>query len=457
MTTTQLVKAALYELKDGPPAAKGRPQRVKVTGAPIQVQFNPTSLKITRSNNVDHGGATTRVQKRQNPSVSPATLSFDLEYDTAEGDESGQPVDVRTKTAPVRRFVEPPKPSSGKPADPPPRVLFLWGTLNFAGIVTSLTEDIDYFSADGMALRSRLSITITEQNLAFESLTQGAGSRDDSSATEPGGGSSRSAPGSSGTANPTAAALAQAGESLQQLLARLDEDPAAWRAAMNGLSGPIGLGAGAQVQLRAGLAVSGGIGVAAGFTAGAQVSAAASLGAALSVSAGGAAATFAGTVGVAAGAGVGAAARTEAGFALAAGGGIASSLNLVTSAGSDATVSAARASFSVPPGRPTSGSLGVSAVASAGAGAAVVDPRATTYGASIPLGVRATVTSSSDAAFGGDRSLTARAQSGELRLGTSVQAPWQQLPAASADRARADATQRGRDAAATTMRRTSWR
>ncbi len=46
---------------------------------------------------------------RQNPSATPATLTFDLEFDTAEGDASGQPVDVRDLTKAVRQFVEPPK------------------------------------------------------------------------------------------------------------------------------------------------------------------------------------------------------------------------------------------------------------------------------------------------------------------------------------------------------------
>jgi hypothetical protein len=156
-----LTKAVLYRLTDGPPAGKGKPSNVKVDrGHPITVQFNPTSLKIQRQNNIDAGGLTINTERRQNPSLRPATLSFDLEFDTAEGDKSGNPVDVRTLTMQLRQFIQPPK---GKPADPPPRVLFLWGTLTFAGMVTQLTEDLDYFSRDGMALRAKLSITISEQ------------------------------------------------------------------------------------------------------------------------------------------------------------------------------------------------------------------------------------------------------------------------------------------------------
>src|SRR5882724_9661474 len=115
------------------------------------VQFNPTSLRITRQNNVDQGGATTHTQRRQTPSQQPATLTFDLEFDTAEGDGNGNRKDVRDLTQVVRQFVEPP---ADKPADPPPRLRFVWGSFAFTGLVTQLTEDLDYFGADGTPLRA---------------------------------------------------------------------------------------------------------------------------------------------------------------------------------------------------------------------------------------------------------------------------------------------------------------
>ena len=68
--------------------------------------------------------------------------------------------------------------------------------------------------------------------------------------------------------NPTQAVPAQDGESMQQLLSRLNADPAGWRSAMAGLNSPLGLAAGFQVQLAASASVSAGIGVSAGFAAG---------------------------------------------------------------------------------------------------------------------------------------------------------------------------------------------
>lgn len=425
MIPPPLTKAVLYKLKDGQPAGKGKPPNVKLDGDPITVQFNPTSLRMQRQNNIDAGGSTINTQHRQNPSLRPATLTLDLEFDTAEGDENGKPLDVRVRTANIRQFIEPPP---DKPADPPPRVQFLWGALKFAGMVTQLTEDIDYFSNTGMALRAKISLTITEQNLAFEAMKLGSGARNATSSTPPGGGQTGSGPGSSGTSNPSQAALAQAGESVQQLLTRLDQDPSAWRSAMNGLTSPLSLAAGTQVQLAASASVSAGIGVSAGFAAGASASLAVGLGATAgigatagtgvtagagvaataSVSAGVAAAataaisanaaaafTAGASVDVVAAAGAsasgsasaGVSASMAAGFALAAGGGVEASYNQALNAQINAAAGSARASFQVP-----QSSAGTATQAGPGAPPTAVTPvdaRAASYGRGIPLSRRA--------------------------------------------------------------------
>ena len=78
----------------------------------------------------------------------------------------------------------------------------------------------------------------------------------------------RPAPARQPTDQPDQAAAAQDGESVQQLLTRLGADPATWRSAMAGLTSPLGLTAGAQVQLDASITAGAGIGVSAGFSAG---------------------------------------------------------------------------------------------------------------------------------------------------------------------------------------------
>jgi Contractile injection system tube protein len=389
-----LEKAILQRLKEIPGGGADQPPRVVPDdNGDFPVQFNPTSLKITRQNNIDQGGATTNTQRRQTPSQQPATLSFDLEYDTAEGDEYGDPKDVRELTEAVRQFVEPP---ADQPSDPPPRVRFIWGAFVFTGIVNQLTEDLDYFAADGTPLRAKMSLTITEQNLKFEAEAQGAGARSSSDATPPGGGPAGAGPGSGPTTNPVLAAIAQAGESVQQLLSRLDADPATWRAAMAGLESPLSLQAGAEIQLGAKISAGGGIGISAGFAAGAQVSATASLAGALGVSAGlGAGGSVglsaASSVGFTTGASAVVSQEVAAGFALAEGGGVAASLNVVVAAQADAAVGQARASFGVPSAtRPP---------------AVIVDPRSQSYGRSIPLRARAPASTVADVSTGGVRSL----------------------------------------------------
>ncbi len=425
--TPPLTKAMLYKLKDGQPAGKDKPPNVKPDGKPIIVQFNPTSLRIQRQNNVDAGASTAQTQHRQNPSQRPATLTMDLEFDTAEGDKNGKPLDVRVLTGQIRQFVEP---NPNKPAGPPPRVLFLWGTLNFAGIITQLTEDLDYFNYDGMALRAKVSVTITEQNLAFEAMKQGAGARIAKASVPPGSPPTGADPGSGGTSDPVQAALAQAGESIQQLLTRLDQDPSSWRSAMNGLTSPLSLAAGTQVQLAASASVSAGVGVSAGFAAGASASlasgagvtagAAASAGLSATAAAGASAdavAAFtaganvdvvaAASASASAGAFAGVSASMAAGFALAAGGGVEASYSQAVNAQIDAATGSARASFQVP-----QAPQGAAAQAGAGALSAAVtqvDNRAVSYGRGIPLSRRADLSAIPGNGAGGQFVIGARA------------------------------------------------
>ena len=103
-TTTKVEKARLSKL---PAKAKANDPKLQGEGA-VEVQFNPTSLKISRTNNPD-SAKTTQGQKRQHTAPQPATLTFDLEFDTAEIADggTGKAKDVRSLTAEVRKFVSP--------------------------------------------------------------------------------------------------------------------------------------------------------------------------------------------------------------------------------------------------------------------------------------------------------------------------------------------------------------
>ncbi|MEV2227878.1 hypothetical protein AB0H69_04705 [Streptomyces phaeochromogenes] len=444
---TALAQATLRRLKRGATGAKDKPAPVQDDGPPVPVQFNPATLRISRNNNVDRGGTTTKTQKRQHPAQEGATLTFDLEFDTAEQRADSQYVDVRRWTALVRQFVEPPP---TKPADPPPVVRFVWGTLRFNGIVTQVNEELDLFAPDGTPLRAKVGVTIVEQNFAYEAHDEGPGRLDTRGASEPGAPQPGIQPGSSGTDRPRQVVRAQEGESAQQLLARLGHDPAAWRAAMNGLDSPLTLAAGAAVQL--GAEVSAGTGTAAG----ARLSAGFAGGPAATSAAGLAAALGVGTP-----TGDGPVDPDAMGFALAAGGGIAAAADVVLAAETAGAAARAREAFDVPrSGTGTGGATGASYVGGAGsvrpggapptypggAGSENPDRRAASYGRGIPLRARADAATLAETAAGGARSLADRARDEETPAPAPGAAPWERLPSDPPGRRAADCAQRRRDA-----------
>ncbi|WP_328619888.1 CIS tube protein [Streptomyces sp. NBC_00354] len=444
---TALVHATLQRLTVTAQPGKDQPPLVKEAedSRPLEVQFNPATLRISRNNNVDRGGTTTRNQKVQHPAQEGSTLTFDLEFDTAEQRGGGQYVDVRRWTALVRQFVEPP----AKTSDPPPAVRFVWGTLRYNGIVTQVNEELDHFAPDGTPLRAKVGVTIVEQNFAYQAHAEGPATRDARTATEAGDQRTGAAPGTSGTNRPRQVVQAQDGESAQQLLSRLGLDPAAWRGAMSGLDSPLTLAAGASVQL--------GAEVSAGFAAAAGISLSAGF-------AGDAAPTSVGGLAAALGTGGGPGADPAlAGFVLSAGGGIAASADIVAGAAVDCATSRARQSFEVPaaaaagpPGGAVPAGSPVREPARPGpAGYAppqVPDRRSLGYGRGIPLRARADPGTLAEVRAGGGRSLADRARREEIAPPDPGAAPWERLPAAAPGRAAADCEQRGRDAGRTTLR-----
>ena len=425
---TALVPATLQRLTVVVAAGKDSDAKVRTDGEPLEVQFNPVSMRLTRNNNVDRGGVTTQTQKRRHPSQEAAKLSFDLEFDTAEQVAGGRHTDVRDWTALVRQFVEPPR---DKPDGPPPAVRFAWGTLVFDGIIEQVTEELDYFAPDGTPLHAKISVSIGEQNFRYEANVEGPGRRDARKAVDPGQGATRSGPGSSGTDRTDQVVPALAGESAQQLLTRLGLDPTAWRSAMTGLDSPLSLPAGTPVQLGPAAAGGGGPGQSAAFTAGPVVAAPADLASALGL--GGSTAAPAGGQAPADGA--------ASGFALTSAGGVTAAAATVLGAAAAEAAAAERAAFAVPdaagqpgqpgqpgrPGRPRqsgrpsqSGQLGPS-----GPSGPAVDPRALSYGQGIPLRARAAAATAADAAWGGSPSLTDLARPARAAAADPSAPPWE--------------------------------
>ena len=375
--------------------------------------------------------------------MQPSVLSFDLEYDTAEDPDT----DVRSLTAAVRRFVQPP---ADKPKSPPPLVRFQWGTFVFNGRVTQITEDIDYFSADGRPLRAKLSLSITEQDPSLEANVTGPGARNDDQATDPGGGGQPApparpldpppgpGPGQRGTASPQQAVPALEGESLQGLAARLGGSPANWRALATGIDDPLNLPAGLTVQVGAEIEMSASLGTSLGFAAGSTVGAQSGDDAAEVV--GTASAALAGLL--------------PAGIELTATGGVAAAAGRLANAAAQAGADAARASFSVPSAPPAPAASGPASGPASGSASGPVDPRLLSYGRALPLRARPQVSTAADSQAGGPVSLTARARPREAPVTAQDGTPWEQLTPGAPGRAEADAAQRTRDARPRTMR---WR
>jgi hypothetical protein len=249
-------------------------------GKPVPVQFNPASLVYTVENSVaqQSGGP----KKVQYVAQFSGKLTMDLQFDTTD---TG--ADVRTQTNVIALFMQatgtasaaaqtanPPSANggdSGPPAKAPPVLKFQWGTYEFKGIMDSFKETIDFFSADGVALRALVSIGLSRQDKVFDEGANLAGPSNAGSLVPTSGGDSALSaatrggdPGAArqlGADNGLASLRFTAGASLQVNAGVTLNPPAAFVTTSSGAG--IGLSAGA------GIGVSGGIGI--GVSAGAGI------------------------------------------------------------------------------------------------------------------------------------------------------------------------------------------
>jgi hypothetical protein len=336
----ELKKATLQEISsDDPP---------RELGDPIPVQFNPTSLRLQLSNQVE-GGQSRGRQNRQFLGSSSTQLTLDLVFDSADEGSDAAPRSVREKTALIEKFVVPKIEGEDKQA--PPKLRFQWGRLVLDGLVDSVNIDFDHFAADGTPLRAKVGLTIKEQDSKYQFLEAGPGANRAGNAPAPGA-ASAGAPGSSGGGGDRSG-LSLGGESAADFAARMGIDPAAWRGLAAGLDATVSLEAGLEIGFSANLNVSAGLGVSLGAQAGASLSLEASLGL---------------DAGVSAVAGVGAGASLASGFNLSAAGGVGAAIESVKIAKSQTAQQQARNAFSAPPagGTATTAATGRS-VAPAGA------------------------------------------------------------------------------------------
>lgn len=234
-------------------------------GDPIPVQFNPTTLRLAMQNSVDMKKAFGKRPATQYDGTSSSTLTFDLIFDCADEGTAQSPVDVRTRVAPIEKFL---LPAAGQKKSIPPRVQFTYGSLQLIGVMTALNAEYDLFSAEGIPLRAKLGVTIKEQLPEYEQgavgsgANDGAGAQDSSGLLQPGG-RPEAAPQQTGTA--------VAGESAPDFASRMGLDPAAWKGLELGGLDPLDLAAGATIDFSASLSI--GLGTTAGVAVGAATTA----------------------------------------------------------------------------------------------------------------------------------------------------------------------------------------
>ncbi|WP_224242767.1 CIS tube protein [Hyalangium gracile] len=292
-------------------------------GDPVEVQFNPASLRLALSNTVE-GGQSRGRQARQFIGSSSTQLSFDLVFDTAdEGTPDGRPRSVREKTALVEQFVVPEVKGTDKQA--PPKVRFQWNDLIIDGIISSLTIDLDFFASDGTPLRAKMGVSIQEQDAKYQFLQRGAGANQDNHPTD-------------------RSALALAGESLADFAARMGLDPAAWRGLSASVEGSLSLEAGVEIDFNSNLSASAGLGATFGVEAGVSASLEASFGLEGGARAGG---------------------SSSSGRALAASGGVSAAIETVESLKASTAADATRKAFGVSAPAPASRTSTASGSASA--------------------------------------------------------------------------------------------
>jgi hypothetical protein len=326
-----VLRKAFFELQSGPQS-----------GEHIDVHFNPVSLQYELSNNLQDEGSGS--QKKQYVSKSTAKLSMELVFDTTDTrTDEAEYTDVREHTGKVARLMQPVEGEKTLP----PVVSFEWGVYKFQGMVESYKETIDFFSDNGIPLRSTVSLTMASQEQVFE--TQTATPEDERASSLPD--TAELPRGESGSASQLANQAGDPGGARQIAQQNGDESlrfPGQGNAVVSegpNLQGPVafasgGGGFGASIGGGFGASAGGGFGASAGGGFGASAG-------------GGFGASAGGGFGASAGGGFGASAG--GGFGASAGGGFGASAGAsftdggsVQAGASNGTAFGARASAGVP-------------------------------------------------------------------------------------------------------------
>jgi hypothetical protein len=138
----------------------------------VVVQFNPETLKVAYSNEVqkpDSGADKrgTQLFVGEGTTKLTCTLWFDVNApQPPQPDATFKSVDdVRKLTARVAYFITPKADKQDPKKFIPPPVRFEWGSFVFAGIMDSIEESLELWSPEGKPLRASVGISMTQQKI----------------------------------------------------------------------------------------------------------------------------------------------------------------------------------------------------------------------------------------------------------------------------------------------------
>ncbi len=206
----------------------------KSGGQTVTVQFNPQTLKLNYSNQWGSGNQP-QGSSTQFVGTSTTKLSMELWFDVTlplPSEPSDPGGDVRQLTKWITYFMTVQNPNAPQQdTRVPPSLKFQWGSFVFHGTMDTVDETIDMFSADGVPLRSNVSVSISKHDLLFEFAAAG--------------GPQPTAP-AAGTSPLT---TANAGDSLAQMAAKAGISNWQGVAQANGISNPRLLQPGTMINL----------------------------------------------------------------------------------------------------------------------------------------------------------------------------------------------------------------
>lgn len=170
--STNPAKAELWKLDANGQAIKKFP-----------VQFNPESLRVSFANQIvppqnNAAGTPSTDQAQGTPAIQhvgkgTTRLSVQLWFDvTAElpdglAEDDAQRGDVRELTRKVVDLITPQKDPADESKYLPPAVRFLWGSFQFDGIMEGLDQSLEFFSAEGVPLRTSFTMNLTQQSVDY--------------------------------------------------------------------------------------------------------------------------------------------------------------------------------------------------------------------------------------------------------------------------------------------------